>query len=249
MSIRKHNAKAGVWAIRLLSITLSVMLIVTMIPSSGIGRVYAEPKTNDAQGSPAFSQQMEVDGILVGVEAPDGLLPADAMLAVSEITDEELLAKAEEAVGEQREQGTTPDVSRVFDVKILDSQGNELQPAEGQGLITVSFSKAGDQEADTMVYQLLHEPSSEPDWIARKCDATWNPSTNMYEVDADSFSPFVLESMGQSLKDSKAAPLRGSGTEADLFSAYWDGERYVLPSGTYKMTEDFTAQGFIKERT
>ena len=44
MGMIKKDAKAGLWALRLLSITLSVMLIVTMIPVSGIGRVYAEPE-------------------------------------------------------------------------------------------------------------------------------------------------------------------------------------------------------------
>ena len=40
----KHHTKSVITALRLLCIALSVMLIVTMIPMSGFGRVHAEPK-------------------------------------------------------------------------------------------------------------------------------------------------------------------------------------------------------------
>ncbi len=63
MKCRKPYAKAGKWASRFLVIVLSVMLIVTMMPTNWIGKVYAEPETNaDTKGSPAFSQQADKDG-------------------------------------------------------------------------------------------------------------------------------------------------------------------------------------------
>lgn len=63
MECRKPYAKAGKWASRFLVIMLSVMLIVTMMPTNWIGKVYAESETNaDTKGSPAFSQQADEDG-------------------------------------------------------------------------------------------------------------------------------------------------------------------------------------------
>ena len=199
----KLHAKAGKRTARVLSIALSVMLIVTLIPIREIGRVYAEPNA-DTQGAPAFSQQVKVDedGVIIAVEAPEGVFPADATLEVSKITDEKDLAKAGEAVAEQREQGAEPDRSYVFDIKVLDSDNNEIQLTGEQGQVTVSFSKAGNEKTVAGVYQLLDTESSageneetpaEHKWKAEKRDVSWNSSTNMFEVQTDSFAPFVVE--------------------------------------------------------
>ena len=125
----KLHAKAGKRTARFLCIALSVMLIVTLIPIREIGRVYAEPN-DDAQGAPAFSQQMKVaeDGVIIEVKAPEGVFPADARLEVSRITDEEDLAKAGKAADVQRKKASAPDYSYFFDIKVLDSDSNELQP-------------------------------------------------------------------------------------------------------------------------
>ena len=258
----KLHAKAGKRTARVLSIALSVMLIVTLIPIREIGRVYAEPN-DDTQGAPAFSQQVKVDedGVIIAVEAPEGVFPADATLEVSKITDEKDLAKAGEAVAEQREQGAEPDRSYVFDIKVLDSDNNEIQLTGEQGQVTASFSKAGNEKTVAGVYQLLDTESSageneetpaEHKWKAEKRDVSWNSSTNMFEVQTDSFAPFVVEFFHESSKETKDAEdtqllgINGAG-DSDTFSQFWNEgeERYVLSDGIYKMTGDFTAQGYL----
>ena len=101
-----------------------------------------------------LQQQATVDGITVKVLAPEGAFPEDATLFVDGATPsqrERLLA----AVDEQR--GDDQNVARAytFNIKVLDADGNELQPANGKP-VSVSFTlnEVADANLDTQVYHM-----------------------------------------------------------------------------------------------
>ncbi len=239
MDNMRSYTKAGRWAVRVLTITLSVMLIITMMPMNGFSRVHAEPKpVAAAEEFPAFSQQAEVDGCLVSAEAPEGLFPADATLDVSKVTDKALLAKAVEALDKVREEGTDPLLSYVFDIKVLDAEGNALEPAEGQTAdLSFVFSEKVDQVPGVSVYRIT-DTGEDTAWNAEQQDSNWNVETNTVEVNTDRFSLYAVEFTGKSLLQKR---------DADPFSQYWNEEsqQYSLSGGTYKLTEDFEAMGRI----
>ena len=238
MDFMKSNTKAGRWTVRVLVVMLSVMLIVTMIPTSGLGRVYAEPETNTEE-FPVFSQQVEVDGILVSVEAPEGVFPAGAELVVKQVPDD-VLKKAEESIDGVRGQGMNVVRTSAVNIKVLDAEENELQPADGQtAAVSFGFSQEPDPELTASVYQITGA-DADTEYTAEKRETEWDASTNTIKVDAESFSSFVVEFTSQALRDTDDA-----GT--DPFSEFWNEESgcYILASGTYTMTEDFVAQGYI----
>ena len=218
-------------ATRLLTAALSVMMIVTLIPMNGFERVWAEPRADasEEESTPAFVLNAETDGVIVTVEAPEGMFPQDAQLAAGQVP-EESLEKAEETVDAARGEGADPLLSYFFDISVLDADGNELQPAQGQTVnISFAFSELPDQELTASVYQILETQEApqetagspiEPEWKAEKRDAVWDATANTAEVTADSFSTFVIEFTGEDLQDTEnegpaPAPAVGGGSMND----------------------------------
>ncbi|MBQ8934122.1 MAG: hypothetical protein IJ061_07550, partial [Lachnospiraceae bacterium] len=109
---------------------------------------------------PAFAASKVIDGVRISVAAEEGAFPEDAVLVVEKVP----VAKerqAEAAVAEQRADGQNVAVSYTFDIRIEDSEGNELQPADGK-TVQVSFSTAeiADGNLETNVYHITEEGGS-----------------------------------------------------------------------------------------
>ena len=85
-----------------------------------------------------FEQSAVVDGVKISVKADDGVFQDAKALNVRKVSNLEE-EKVKEAVEEKREAGKNVAVSYTFDIAVLDSVGNEIQPDTTKGQVSVSF--------------------------------------------------------------------------------------------------------------
>lgn len=104
---------------------------------------------------PGFKQSAVVDGVKISVKADDGVFKDAKALKVRKVSNLEE-EKVKEAVEEKREAGKNVAVSYTFDISILDSAGNEIQPDTTKGDVHVSFQleEARDENLSADVYHL-----------------------------------------------------------------------------------------------
>ena len=90
-----------------------------------------------------------MDGAVVTVSAEEGVFPADAVLSVVSVP----ASQTEEAIEEERGEALNVAVSYTFDIRVLDADGTECQPADDQ-LVKVSFTldQVGDTNLDATIY-------------------------------------------------------------------------------------------------
>ena len=106
---------------------------------------------------PAFEQRTTINGVIISVTADEGVFPADAELSVTTIskTESELV---EGIVDDVREENAVVAVSYTFDIKVLDADGNELQPADNQsGRVSFSTEEISDSNLETAVYHITED--------------------------------------------------------------------------------------------
>ena len=139
----------------------------------------------DEEVYPAFEQSKTVEGVKVSVTAPEGVFPTDAELSVITVStsDKEY---AEDIVEEVREEDTVVAVSYTFDIKVLDSDGNEIQPADDQS-VTVTFTteEVSDSNLETDVYHISDDGDVE------KLDVEINDDE--VSAETDGFSYYTVE--------------------------------------------------------
>lgn len=93
---------------------------------------------NKETAKTAFEQSAVVDGVKISVKADDGVFQDAKALNVRKVSNLEE-EKVKEAVEEKREAGKNVAVSYTFDIAVLDSVGNEIQPDTTKGQVSVSF--------------------------------------------------------------------------------------------------------------
>lgn len=94
----------------------------------------------------AFNESKTVNGVKVTVSADKGVFPKGSSLFVRAVgTAEE--ASVENAVEEERSDDVKVATSYTFDIKVLDADGNEIQPDTSKGTVKVSFAT---DEADNV---------------------------------------------------------------------------------------------------
>ena len=108
-----------------------------------------------------FDESMTVDGVTVSVSAPEGVFPAGSKLSVKQVTEKNE-KYVEKIVDEVRDDETQVAVSYTFDIKVLDEDGNELQPADDRS-VKVSFttSEVSDTNLETDIYHITDEGEAE----------------------------------------------------------------------------------------
>lgn len=106
---------------------------------------------------PAFAATATVDGVKISVSAPKGTFPEGASLEATKVgaRDQNAVDGAVEAV---RDANVNVAASYTFDIKVLDKDGKEVQPADGKK-VNVSFALAevANQNLDTGVYHVSDE--------------------------------------------------------------------------------------------
>ncbi|MCR4590154.1 MAG: hypothetical protein K5668_04985, partial [Lachnospiraceae bacterium] len=109
---------------------------------------------------PAFMQSETVDGVKITIGAEEGVFPEGAMLSAKKVTKERE-EEALEAVEEERPEEQNVAASYTYDIKVLDKDGNEIQPAD-ESKVKVSFKleEVSDSNLKTNIY---HIRETDPD--------------------------------------------------------------------------------------
>lgn len=144
---------------------------------------------SDGEGArPGLSLDQEVDGISVGLEADEGVFPEDVSLSVRKVSSSEQ-KKIDKALDSQRGDSAGVAFSYSFDIKVLDTDGNEVQPAEGKDVrLTFAADEVADESLSTRVYHLEDND--------KKLDATELDVTTEGDaatVTTDGFSYYTVE--------------------------------------------------------
>ena len=114
----------------------------------------------DEKTYPLFVRSCSVDGVRITVTASEGAFPEGATLSVNKVTDSEK-EQINQAVEAVREDSVSVAEAYTFDIKVLDENGTELQPANGQ-TVNVSFDmdEVSNQNLSTDIYHIPEENGS-----------------------------------------------------------------------------------------
>ena len=130
-------------------------------------------------------------GIKVHVTAPEGAFPEGTVMSASDVNDKSVIAKAEGAVDEDKEVKG----SIAVDITFTDSEGNEIEPADGM-TVDVNITIPKDKQLTADDYQLFHVDDN---GIQEVKDAQVSKSEAVFT--ADGFSIFVVTGTGEKDKD------------------------------------------------
>nr|MCR4658648.1 hypothetical protein [Lachnospiraceae bacterium] len=131
--------------------------------SEDIGTAGADERLDTDAGKisyPAFGKSRSLGGVKITVEADEGVFPEGAVFSVEKVTKEQE-RKAEEAVEEKRSEDQNVAVSYTYDIKVLDEDGNEIQPAD-ESKVKVSFKleEVADENLETNIYHITESDAS-----------------------------------------------------------------------------------------
>lgn len=109
----------------------------------------------------AFSESKIVDGVIITVEADAGVFPEGAALLAGKVSDSEEAAVSE-AVDEVKQDNDNISSSYTFDIKIIDENGNEIEPDTSKGSVKVSFamSEVANENLEANVWHVEGDVSS-----------------------------------------------------------------------------------------
>ncbi|MBO6282671.1 MAG: hypothetical protein J6M63_01935, partial [Pseudobutyrivibrio sp.] len=160
-----------------------------LVEEASVEKVDGEELSEDTDLKVAFDQEAEVDGVCISVKADEGVFPEGATLSVAKVYGSDLQA-VEAAVEEERADDKNKVESYTFDIKVLDVDGNEIEPDNSQGQVRVSFTLAevANANLETDVYHVKGEVG---DLSVDKLEATETSTT--VEAVTDGFSFYTVE--------------------------------------------------------
>ena len=129
----------------------------------------------------AFDESRTVDGVKVRVTAEAGVFPEGATLKVEKLKGADK-AEAEAAVDEETD-GLAIAKEYLFDITILDKEGNEIQP-EGKANISFETSEVAEERLETNVYHIKDNGKAEALDVYAKGEVA--------QVETTGFSPYSL---------------------------------------------------------
>ena len=124
--------------------------------------------------------------VTVKLSADRGVFPDNVTLSANIVEDAATINEVEGAIEGLRDEETNVTSSMVFDIKVLDEEGNEVEPDTTKGGVYVTFEnkKIADANLDTDVYH-VHDGEAEELAVEE------NGETAL--VETDSFSFYVVE--------------------------------------------------------
>ena len=129
-------------------------------PITGDVKVYAK-WTEIKPDHPAFNDAKTVNGVAVTVSAPEGVFPKGSYLSVESVPVS-AQSMVDEAVENERDANANVAVSYTFDIKVLDTEGNEVQPADAQSVkVSFALAEAKDDNLEAQVYHISDEGNAE----------------------------------------------------------------------------------------
>ena len=192
-----------------------------------------DSEKNEAE-TPAFEESKSIDGVKITVSADEGVFPKGATLSVKKVT----LAQekqAEKAVESERDEDKQVAASYTYDIKVLDQDGNEVQPA-GENKVNVSFKleEVADSNLETNIYHIKEADPNGTDSgeKAGNDKADSEETSEASGADSDNKASDNMQLIAEKLSvetDGDTAIV-----ETDGFSLYtveftYDSMQYVLP--------------------
>ena len=157
----------------------------------------------------AFQQEKEISGVLVSVKADPGVFPTGAKLQVKKVgiaAERKVDSALKEKLLENRENLLE---SMIFDISVLNKDGEEVQPDTTKGEVKVQFSHIPflqeDAEQQISVFHLDSVDAAAEKLAAEKIEE----KENAVEVSAEHFSLFAVSLVvkGNSFSDTVAVEL------------------------------------------
>ena len=140
----------------------------------------------------AFQQEKEISGVLVSVKADPGVFPTGAKLQVKKVgkaAERKVDSTLKEKLLENRENLLE---SMIFDISVLNKDGEEVQPDNTKGEVKVQFSHIPflqeDAEKQISVFHLDSVDAAAEKLAAEKIEE----KENAVEVSAEHFSLFAV---------------------------------------------------------
>ena len=147
---------------------------------------------SEATEENAFYAEKELSGVLVTVQADSGVFPKGTTLRVRKLSKDEE-RKVDSAVKEKLEADQENLVqSMIFDISVLNKDGEEVQPDTAKGEVKVSFSKLSflEENAEKQI-SVFHLDSV--DAAAEKLETEKiEEKENAVKVSAEHFSVFAV---------------------------------------------------------
>ena len=202
----------------------------------------AEQKKEEKKDSkPSFSDEAKINGVKVSVKAAEGIFPEGAKLSVEKVSKDNQ-KKVDKAVDEAREDNLNVAAVYSFDVKVLDKNGKEIQPADKKKVdISFKLDEADDANLDATIYHLEDTKSGlKAEELKTKTDK------DVVSAETNGFSYYTVEFTYNDLQyvmdgDSsvalsdilKTVGLEGEVTDvkvsnADLFSAEKKDDKWIV---------------------
>ena len=104
-----------------------------------------------------FNQSCTIGTVTITVRADAGAFPAGAELKVS-LVNVQARREADEAIGEIRDEDVNVAAAYTYDIKVVDAEGNELQPVDGYKVeVSFAMAQAADENLEANVYHVTEE--------------------------------------------------------------------------------------------
>lgn len=136
----------------------------------------------------AFKDDVNLDGVKVSVSADEGTFPEGVKLSVKKVSAKEQ-KKVDEAVNKAREDELNVAKSYTFDIKILDKNGKEVQPADNKkASVSFKLDEVRDANLDVSVYHLAEKGKTlKADELKTETDA------DKVSAETEGFSYYTVE--------------------------------------------------------
>ena len=147
------------------------------------------PETSGKAGGFVMSEK-EGD-VIVTVRADEGVFPEDAVLSVKKLSRKEQ-KKVDAVMEDEQSEDKNIALSYTFDIKILDAEGREIQPAEGRK-VEVSFETvhASNPNLEAEIYHIA-ESSKGNELTAERLDAETDKKGDTVVAETAGFSYYTV---------------------------------------------------------
>ena len=149
-------------------------------------------RESEATEENAFYAEKELSGVLITVQADSGVFPKDATLRVrklSKVEEQKVDSAVKEKLQENQENLLQ---SMIFDISVLNQEGEEVQPDTAKGEVKVQFSNIPflqeDAEKQISVFHLDSVDATAEKLETEKIEE----KENAVEVSAEHFSLFAV---------------------------------------------------------
>lgn len=167
--------------------------------------VSADPAEEQTEDNIITFEDTTQSGIAVCAKAPEGAFPEGVTMAAADVDDKDVISQAEEAAGKNLGDKEEVKGTLAVDITFTDSEGNEVEPAEGM-TVDVSITIPESKQLEGKDYQLFHVND---EGIKLVDDAV--VSAGEVAFSTEGFSIFIITSLGEYEKDQIHEWLAGFG--------------------------------------